>query len=790
MKNPKELKNIKCDLMINFDLKEVYEPIPDSYIKDKWNEILTWFKIMLEKGNSQKCFQEIYMEIDDLLINDIPPEIITSIEEILTTYSTNIKNKLNSLLEKKGDEFFKSFNSLWSEINKIFNLLRKIMNKYEKLAYGNIQKNNVYEIFLYHLKNALISELNEKNFINYSIKEILEQITLLRNKIILRLNEPNEKNNVNEIKMDIDDEVENSNNKKYEDVTKEFLEKISLLIRFYCETGIYQEYFSKELIKNSEEYYAKMTEEFINNNSIEKYINYVEEILEFENYLIVTHLNEISLKPIINKLNIILLSNKKKTIFEKYYDLNTNSNENIISTTNTNNETKVPLNENYSLMKKIYILFKNIKLEEEIKKKFNEYIISTCKLIYAKYSKDYNLFYENIYLLKKNIDKYIAESFLGEEKFKSVSKESLTKGLNQKPSLVCDIFSNYIDKILRFDAEKKPLNEIKNIIYEYMILFKYIGNKDLFQNFFIKKLCIRCLFNLNKSEEAQNYLIEQLKKECGPYFVSKSQEMISDVKASQEMSQLFNEKKGKDKDKDKEEDIKIPINYFVLSNYTWPIDKLVSGEICNFDIGKSQKKFFEFYHKKNSGKSLFWHLPFCFGEIEMDLNDSKNTIKIIGNGVHIAILKCFNKSQISLSLKDIMRKTKLEKDVINKYIKKIVSKNILKYENDVYVVNFFVNKEENSNEIMLIDYDEQEDEKGIEENEEKSIEERKFVIDAYIMKILKQKKVMKKSELITTVNEKMPFDEKEEIINKRIDQLINNRYITKDEEDPSIIKYC
>ena len=786
MKIPKELKNIKCDLMINFDLKEIYEPIPDSYIKDKWNEILTWFKIMLEKGNSQKCFQEIYMEIDDLLINDIPPEIITSIEEILTTYSTNIKNKLNSLLEKKGDEFFKSFNSLWSEINKIFNLLRKIMNKYEKLAYGNIQKNNVYEIFLYHLKNALISELNEKNFINYSIKEILEQITLLRNKIILRLNEPNEKNNVNEIKMDIDDEVENSNNKKYEDVTKEFLEKISLLIRFYCETGIYQEYFSKELIKNSEEYYAKMTEEFINNNSIEKYINYVEEILEFENYLIVTHLNEISLKPIINKLNIILLSNKKKTIFEKYYDLNTNSNENIISTTNTNNETKVPLNENYSLMKKIYILFKNIKLEEEIKKKFNEYIISTCKLIYAKYSKDYNLFYDNIYLLKKNIDKYIAESFLGEEKFKSVSKESLTKGLNQKPSLVCDIFSNYIDKILRFDAEKKPLNEIKNIIYEYMILFKYIGNKDLFQNFFIKKLCIRCLFNLNKSEEAQNYLIEQLKKECGPYFVSKSQEMISDVKASQEMSQLFNEKKGKDK----EEDIKIPINYFVLSNYTWPIDKLVSGEICNFDIGKSQKKFFEFYHKKNSGKSLFWHLPFCFGEIEMDLNDSKNTIKIIGNGVHIAILKCFNKSQISLSLKDIMRKTKLEKDVINKYIKKIVSKNILKYENDVYVVNFFVNKEENSNEIMLIDYDEQEDEKGIEENEEKSIEERKFVIDAYIMKILKQKKVMKKSELITTVNEKMPFDEKEEIINKRIDQLINNRYITKDEEDPSIIKYC
>ena len=774
MKISKELKNIKCELMINFDLKEIYEPVPDTYIKDKWNEILDWFKLMLAKGNSQKCFQEIYMEIDDLLINDIPPEIIASIEDIVTKDSIEIKNKMDSLLDKKGGDFFQEFNSLWSETNKIFNLLRKIMNKYEKLAYGNIQKNNVYEIFLYHLKTALISESGNKNFINHSIFEILEQITLLRNEIISKINDNNEKeSNINEIKMDIEEDINTNNNIKYSESAKEFLEKISLIIRFYCETGIYQDYFSKELIKNTEDYYTKKTEELIKSNPIDKYMIYVEEVLEFENYLIVNHLNEISLKPILNKLNIILLNNNKKIIFEKYYSADL---------TNNNNEAKISLNENYILMKKIYILFKNIKLEEEIKKKFSEYIISTCKLIYSKYSKDYKLFYESIYLLKKNIDKYITESFLGEEKFKSISKESLTKGINQKPSLVCDIFSNYIDNILRFDAEKKSLHEIKNIIYEYMILFKYIGNKDLFENFFIKKVCIRCLFNLNKSEEAQNYLIEQLKKECGPYFVSKSQEMISDVKASQEMSQLFNEKE--------KSEIDIPINYFILSNYTWPIDKLVSGEINNFDIGKTEKKFFDFYHKKNSGKSLFWHLPFCFGEIEMDLKDSSKSIKIIGNGVHIAILKCFTKNQISLGLKDIIKITKIEKDVITKHIKKLVNKNILKYENNIYVVNFFVDKDENSDKIMLIDYDEQEEEKGVEESEEKSIEERKFVIDAYIMKILKQKKVMKRSELISTVNEKMPFDEKEESINKRVDQLINNRYISKDDEDPSLIKYC
>ena len=781
MKMSKELKNIKNDLMINFNLKDIYEPPSDEYIKEKWSEIMSWLKTMLEKGNSDRCYQEIYMQIDDLLINDIPPEVIKSIETILSEYSLKIKTTLDELQKKKGETFFKEFNHLWNNIIRIFNLLRKIMNKYEKLAYGNIQKNNVYEIFLYHLKLVLIEsksedkELKENSFIKHSIDEVLNQISLLREEIILKLdNKEKKENNINEINMDIEDDNNNKKSKYYE-ISNEYLEKISLIIRFYCETGIYKEYFNKYFIKHTEDYYKKKTGEYIENNNIDKYINYVEEILSFENYLIVSYLNEITLKSVINKLNIILLSDKKNVIFTKYYNA---------KGAGENNDNYLNLNKNYELMKKIFILFKNIKLEEEIRKKFSDYIKKSCKEIYTKYYKNYKLFYENIDLLKKNIDHYITDSFLNDEKFKSTSKESLTKGMNQRPGFICDTFSKYIDNVLREFDDKKNLNEIKNIINDYMILFKYIENKDLYENFFIKKLCIRCLFNLNKSEEAQNYLIEQLKNECGPYFVSKSQEMISDIKASQEMTPLFNKENNKDKN-----GLYLPINYFVLSNYTWPIDKLVKGEIPDFRIGDYQKKFFEFYHKKNSGKSLFWHLPYCFGEVEMEIPKSKTPVKIFGNGVHFAILKCFTKSKTSLTIKDILNKTKIEIDIIQKYLKKLVNKNLLKYENDIYSINYEVNKDGN-NEIALIDYDEEENEKNEEENEEKSIEERKFVIDAYVMKVLKQKKVMKRNDLISVVKEKMPFEERDEIINKRIDQLINNRYISIDDKDETMLKYC
>ena len=174
----------------------------------------------------------------------------------------------------------------------------------------------------------------------------------------------------------------------------------------------------------------------------------------------------------------------------------------------------------------------------------------------------------------------------------------------------------------------------------------------------------------------------------------------------------------------------------------------------------------------------------------MEIPKTSEKIFIMGNGVHAAILKCFDKSHTSLTFKDILNKTKIEIDVIQKYLKKLVNKNLLIYDRDIYTVNFLVNKDGKNEKIALIDYDEEENEKKDEENEEKSIEERKFVIDAYIMKILKQKKVMKRNDLIDTVKEKMPFEEKDENINKRMEQLINNRYISVDEKDNSLIKYC
>ena len=58
------------------------------------------------------------------------------------------------------------------------------------------------------------------------------------------------------------------------------------------------------------------------------------------------------------------------------------------------------------------------------------------------------------------------------------------------------------------------------------------------------------------------------------------------------------------------------------------------------------------------------------------------------------------------------------------------------------------------------------------------------------MKILKPKKIMNKEDLINDVYQNLPFQSDKEFITKRLEQLINNRYISIDENNENLVRYC
>lgn len=60
-----------------------------------------------------------------------------------------------------------------------------------------------------------------------------------------------------------------------------------------------------------------------------------------------------------------------------------------------------------------------------------------------------------------------------------------------------------------------------------MVIFKYLEDKDVFQNFYSTKLSKRLIHGVSASEEAESSMIAKLKEACGFEYTQKLQRMFT-----------------------------------------------------------------------------------------------------------------------------------------------------------------------------------------------------------------------------------------------------------------------
>jgi hypothetical protein len=60
-----------------------------------------------------------------------------------------------------------------------------------------------------------------------------------------------------------------------------------------------------------------------------------------------------------------------------------------------------------------------------------------------------------------------------------------------------------------------------------MVLFKYLEDKDVFQNFYSTKLSKRLIHGVSASDEAEASMIAKLKEACGFEYTQKLQRMFT-----------------------------------------------------------------------------------------------------------------------------------------------------------------------------------------------------------------------------------------------------------------------
>ena len=179
---------------------------------------------------------------------------------------------------------------------------------------------------------------------------------------------------------------------------------------------------------------------------------------------------------------------------------------------------------------------------------------------------------EEIYKIKKKCSNFLLTAMKNNAKIDHIIKSNFEKIINEEKS---DSFNINFGKLLH--EEIKLCQKIKNnerladFKDKFQCIFKFINNKDLFEEKYRKFLMKRLLRNSSMMKENEFIFYEIMKEENGFNYVKKIEKMINDIFYSQNINLDFRKKYL----------IKNEPNFYVkiLSQDSWPFDDYIKNEI-------------------------------------------------------------------------------------------------------------------------------------------------------------------------------------------------------------------
>ena len=146
MKVNSQIRNNKQNLIINVSSRSIKT---DLYILNtKYKYIIDTIREILLNSNNNICYQQLYQNINDILLFEISDEFIKDIEELFISYSISTIDKFLKIMHLSNlDEYFQEFNRIWNNVLDNFSLLKKILTKFEKKYYNrNYKQNNLWSL--------------------------------------------------------------------------------------------------------------------------------------------------------------------------------------------------------------------------------------------------------------------------------------------------------------------------------------------------------------------------------------------------------------------------------------------------------------------------------------------------------------------------------------------------------------------------------------------------------------------------------------------------------------------
>ncbi|KAG4990525.1 hypothetical protein AAZX31_09G045900 [Glycine max] len=390
-------------------------------------------------------------------------------------------------------------------------------------------------------------------------------------------------------------------------------------------------------------------------------------------------------------------------------------------------------------------------------------------------------------------DKYLAyvnDCFQNHTLFHKALKEAFeifcNKGVAGSSS--AELLATFCDNILKKGGSEKLSDEaIEETLEKVVKLLAYISDKDLFAEFYRKKLARRLLFDKSANDDHERSILTKLKQQCGGQFTSKMEGMVTDLTLAKENQTSFEEYLSNNPNADPGIDLTVT----VLTTGFWPSYK-------SFDLNlpaemvRCVEVFKEFYQTKTKHRKLTW--IYSLGTCNISGKFDPKTVELIVTTYQASALLLFNSSD-RLSYSEIMSQLNLSDDDV---IRLLHSLSCAKYK--------ILNKEPSTKTISSTDYFEfnskftdkmrrikiplppVDEKKKVIEDVDK---DRRYAIDASIVRIMKSRKVLNYQQLVMECVEQLGrmFKPDVKAIKKRIEDLISRDYLERDKDNANLFRY-
>ncbi|CAJ0909226.1 15863_t:CDS:2, partial [Entrophospora sp. SA101] len=380
--------------------------------------------------------------------------------------------------------------------------------------------------------------------------------------------------------------------------------------------------------------------------------------------------------------------------------------------------------------------------------------------------------------LKDKFDKVQNLALSSDKSFQTSFNEAFEFFINNN-SKSPEFISLFIDDNLKKGLKGKTEEEVDNVLDKTITLFRFIGEKDVFERYYKQHLAKRLLLGRSVSDDAERGMIGKLKIECGYQFTTKLEGMFNDMRISLDTMADFKEFL----DKSYSDRPKLELSVTVLTSTFWPMN-LSASPRCNFpeEITKACENFQRFYLARHSGRRLTWQSNMGNADIRATFKARKHEINV--STYQMVVLLMFNDLLDGEGESDIPEtdlKRNLQSLACAKYkilLKEPKSKEINNGDIFYYNADFTANYQRIKIQTVASKVETEGERK---DTREKVEEARKHQTEAAIVRIMKDRKTMEHNNLVGEVSRQLQprFVPSPPMIKKRIEALIEREYLER-----------